>query len=265
MTLWGTITVAASRNRSRTLLAVGGAVVIALGVSGCGGADASDAPAEKRAFPLGGKTLTIEAENASVELVPADVKDVEVTRRVDGWVFMGTGPDARWKMTDSTLRLAVECDAVASDCTSRNQVKVPRGVAVTVKGDNGSVTASGFDTALRINSDNGSVTVRDSSGPLDLDSDNGAITAEGISARTVSATSNNGAVRIGLAVVPDSVDTSTDNGQVTIDLPGSGTSYAVSASSDNGKVNVDVPTDDSSAHVLKARTDNGKITIRSAN
>ncbi|MFE2633518.1 DUF4097 family beta strand repeat-containing protein [Streptomyces scopuliridis] len=256
---------AARHHRSRTLLAAGAAVLISLAVSGCGSADASDAPVETKSFPFEGKTLTVDTGNAAVELVPADVKDVEVTRQVDGWVFIGSGPNASWKMRDNTLTLKVKCKAVASNCESLHKVKVPRGVAVTLKGDNGRVTATGFTTALKLTSDNGALTVRDSSGPLDLESDNGKITTENVSAKTVAAKSSNGAIRLGLTVVPDSVDTTTDNGRIDIDLPGSGTSYAVTTSTDNGSVDVGVPTDKSSAHVLKARAGNGKITIQSAN
>ncbi|MFF3753772.1 DUF4097 family beta strand repeat-containing protein [Streptomyces sp. NPDC002018] len=258
------MTVAARRNRTRTLLAPGGALLLALAVSGCGGTDASDAPVEKKSFALGGKTLTIKTENSAVDLVPADVKTVEVTRQVAGWVFGGSGPHASWRMNGDTLSLTVKCRAVVSDCEALHKVTVPRGVAVTVNGDNGKVVATGFDTGLKLRSDNGSVTVRDSSGPVDLVSDNGSITARGLSARTVSAKSDNGSVHLGLTAVPDSVDTVSDNGRILIDLPRSDTSYAVTAKSDNGGVEVDVPTDGSSTHVVKARSDNGKITVRNA-
>ncbi|MFJ1746449.1 DUF4097 family beta strand repeat-containing protein [Streptomyces sp. NPDC088116] len=256
---------ATRRNRTRTLLAVGGAALLVLSVSGCGGADASDAPAEKKSFPLSGKTLTIDAGNSAVDLVPADVKAVEVTRRVDGWVVMGNGPHPRWKMTDGTLTLDVKCSAVMSDCVAQHEVRVPRGVAVTVNGDNGGVRATGFDTPLRLKADNGAMTVRDSSGPLDLESDNGKITAEGITAKALAVKSGNGAVRIGFSAVPDSVDATSDNGGIEIDLPRSDTSYAVKTRTDNGKIDVDVPTSDSSSHVVKARTDNGKIAVRTVN
>ncbi|NUK05841.1 hypothetical protein HRW18_14580 [Streptomyces lunaelactis] len=42
-------------------------------------------------------------------------------------------------------------------------------------------------------------------------------------------------------------------------------SYAVTAKSSNGDVDVDVPTDGGSAHIVTARSDNGKVTVRSAN
>ncbi|MDK0519270.1 DUF4097 family beta strand repeat-containing protein [Streptomyces sp. ML-6] len=238
---------------------------MALVLTGCGSTDVADAPAEHKSFALSGKTLTIRADDSSVELVPADVRKVEVTRRVDGWVMLGNGPEARWGMEDDTLTLAVKCDALISDCASEHRVKVPRGVRVVVEGDNGGITASGFDTPLSLTSDNGRVTVRDSSGPLELKSDNGSIVAERVSAPSVSAQSDNGRVRLEFASVPDRVDTVSDNGGIDVVLPGGATKYAVDASADNGRVSVDVPRDGSSRHVVRARSSNGKIDVRGAN
>ncbi|MEV0096914.1 DUF4097 family beta strand repeat-containing protein [Streptomyces sp. NPDC050738] len=251
--------------RTRTLLAAGGAVLVSFALTGCG-ADAGDAKAEHKSFAFSGKTLTIVSDDSQIELVPADVKDVEVTRRVDGWVFMGTGPEAKWSMKDGTLKLRVKCDAVASSCEARHEVKVPRGVTVTVQADNGAVTATGFSTSLKLRSDNGRVTVRDSSGPLDLNSDNGKVEGEGITSKSVVADSNNGSVRLTLASVPDRVETSSNNGAVEIALPGgSGVTYQVSTKTSNGDVHVDVPRSDTSAHVVRATSDNGEVTVRSAN
>lgn len=255
-----------SRRRAvRGALAASGVLVLGAGLSGCGSADASGAPVEKKAFALSGTTLTIDSDNSDIELVPADVKDVEVTRQVDGWVFLGSGPDPVWRMKDGTLTLKVECDALASDCVARHTVKVPRGTTVSVDDDNGSVTASGFETPLTLRSDNGSVKVTDSSGPLELVSENGSVVAEGVTGRSVVARSDNGAVRLELAGVPDRVETVSDNGRVEIRLPGAGAPYAVDAKSDNGGVDIDVPTDDRSKHVVKARSDNGEVVVRTAN
>jgi hypothetical protein len=244
---------------------VSGVLLLGAGLAGCGSADASEAPVEKKSFPLSGKDLTIESDNSDIELVPADVADVEVTRQVDGWVLFGNGPDATWKMKDGTLTLKVKCDAIASDCVAQHTVKVPRGTAVTVDDDNGSVRASGFDTALTLRSDNGSVTVTDSSGALELDSENGSVVAERVTGKSVVARSDNGSVRLELAAVPDLVETVSDNGSVEIRLPAAGAPYAVDARSDNGDVDVAVPTDPGSGHVVKAVSDNGKVVVRSAN
>ncbi|WP_420877827.1 DUF4097 family beta strand repeat-containing protein [Streptomyces agglomeratus] len=248
--------------RTRTFLAVAGAVAGVVALTGCG-TEAKDAAPEERSFPFSGDTLTIDADDSALELVPADVKDVEVTRRADGWVVLGEGPESTWELKDGKLVLRQRCDAMVSDCEAWHRVKVPRGVAVTVKDDNGSVTASGFDTALNLRSDNGSVTVKDSSGPLELTSDNGGIVAEGISSKRVNAVSDNGSVRMAFTVVPDLVESVSDNGEIGIDLPRA--TYSVTAKSDNGDVKVEVPRDPASPHVVRARSDNGEVTLRSAN
>jgi len=251
--------------RTRAFVASGGAVLLGLALTGCGSTDPSDAPAEHKSFALSGKTLTIDSSNTALELVPADIQAVEVTRRVDGWVVGGSGPEARWSMRDDTLTLRVKCKALISDCSSQHQVKVPRGVKVVVEGGNGGLTASGFSTPLTLHNTNGKVDVRDSSGPLRLESRNGAVVAEKISAKSVTARTTNGSLQLGFASVPDLVDTQTRNGDTTIDLPGGSVSYAVSAEVRNGGTSVEVPRSDSSQHAVKARSTNGRISVRTAN
>ncbi|WP_351236763.1 DUF4097 family beta strand repeat-containing protein [Streptomyces sp. NPDC002133] len=249
------------RIRGRVLGAAGGAVIVAVAVTGCADADAEGAVVERKTFAFSGETLTIEAEDTAIELVPADVKAVEVERRVDGWVFMGEGPDPEWTLRDGTLTLRVKCSAVASDCEARHSVRVPRGVAVDVRDDNGSVTASGFATALTVRADNGTVTVRDSSGPLDLVADNGEITGKRVASRTVTAGSDNGSVELDFAVVPDLVDGSSANGAITVEVPGS-KAYRVTAVAENGETSVGVTQDPKSPHIIKAHSDNGEVVVR---
>ncbi|MFD7321073.1 DUF4097 family beta strand repeat-containing protein [Streptomyces sp. NPDC059875] len=254
----------AARRRIRTLLAVGGAVVVALSVSGCGSADVEGAPVEEKSFAFSGESLTVDSDNSTLEIVPADIKDVRVSRQVDGWVFMGNGPEATWRLEGGRLTLRVECDAVASDCDSVHRIQVPRGVAVTVEDDNGQVTADGFDTPLKVKSDNGAVIVRNASGALDLTSSNGEVLVEGgTTSGQVVARSDNGTVRIALSAVPGRVDAVSDNGEIDIALPTA--SYDVDGRSDNGSVRIDVPTQKGSAHVVTARSDNGEVVVRSAN
>ncbi|MFJ6697572.1 DUF4097 family beta strand repeat-containing protein [Streptomyces sp. NPDC091272] len=250
--------------RNRTLLATGGAVLVALVATGCGGADASDSPVEKKNFAFSGKALTIDADNSALDLVPADVKEIQVERQVDGWALLGSGPDPRWTLDGDTLTLKVGCTGISMDCEARHSVKVPRGVAVTLNNDNGRVRATGFDTDLKITSDNGEVRLKDvSGGKLDVESDNGKIHAEGLSARSVRAESDNGEVELGFTAVPDLVDSHSSNGAIRLGLPKS--TYKVDAASSNGRVTVDVPKADNSPHVVKVRSDNGEINLRSAN
>lgn len=235
-----------------------------LGGAGCGSGDVGRAPVEEKSFGFSGDTLVVDSDDSELVIVPADVKDVRVSRQVDGWVFLGNGPDASWGLKDGRLTLRVECDAVASDCESVHRIQVPRGVAVTVEDDNGKVTAEGFQSDLKVRSNNGAVLVRGSSGALDLTSDNGEVVVEGgTTSQRVVARSDNGAVRILLSAVPVSVDVVSDNGSVDLALPSA--SYDVDGRSDNGSVEIDVPTRPGSAHVVSARSENGEVVVRTAN
>ncbi|MFD7968898.1 DUF4097 family beta strand repeat-containing protein [Streptomyces clavifer] len=253
-----------SRTRTHALVTTGATALLLVALSGCG-SGTDGAPAEQKSFPYSGKALTIDSGNSRVDVVPADVKQIEVTRRVDGWVVFGSGPDATWKLEGGTLTLKVKCSAVISNCDAHHEVKVPRGTALTVDADNGKVTASGFATPLKLSAGNGEVVVRDSSGPLELTADNGSVLAERVSGASVVARSENGEVTLGFSRVPDLVDTASDNGSITIGLPASGGAYAVSASAANGEVHVDVPRSEDSKHVVKARSENGEVNVRTAN
>lgn len=251
--------------RTNALVAAGGAVLLVGALSGCGSTDVEGATAEHKSFAYSGKALTIDAKNSTVDVVPADVEEIEVTRKVDGWAVLGSGPAPVWKLEGDKLTLRVKCEALISDCGAQHQVKVPRGLALTVDADNGKVTASGFGTPLKLFSDNGGVVVRDVTGPLELKSDNGSVRGERIAASSVVVRSDNGSVKLDFSRVPDLVDTVSDNGRITIDLPAGKIPYAVSASADNGHASVTVPRSDDSPHAVKAHSDNGEVTVRSAN
>ncbi|MER5971380.1 DUF4097 family beta strand repeat-containing protein [Streptomyces sp. NPDC002055] len=248
----------------RSVVALSGALLLAVAATGCGSADAADDKTpERRDFALRGHALTVVAENTDVELVPADVEKIEVTRWFNGWTAVGGGVEKYWRMQDGELRIGVDCDGLINNCDTRHVIKVPRAAAVTVKGDNGDLTAKGFGTPLTLASDNGTVRVRDSRGRLDLSSDNGGVSATGIGARRVSAQSDNGDVRLAFARVPDRVETGTDNGGTDVALPRA--RYRVEAGTDNGDTDVSVPRSDRSGHTVTARSDNGDITVRTGN
>ncbi|WP_329623705.1 DUF4097 domain-containing protein [Streptomyces sp. NBC_01255] len=245
-------------------LAAGGVLVALFALSACGTADAGEAPVEKKTFAFDGGALVVDSDNSELVVTPADVDDVLVERQVDGWVFMGSGPDASWKLEGGRLTLRVECDGIASSCPAVHRVKVPRDVAVTVENENGDITAEGFATPLKVRSDNGDVRVAGSSEALDLGSENGDLTVEGgTRSPTVRVRSDNGDVRVALGAVPRQVDVVSDNGDVDVTLPTA--EYAATAASDNGDVRVDVPRRDGSEHSVSVRSDNGDIVVRTAN
>ncbi|MFE1923016.1 DUF4097 family beta strand repeat-containing protein [Streptomyces asoensis] len=250
---------------ARAVLVTGVVVALAAGATGCGASAADDDHPDHRSFALTGRTLTIDSDDSALEIVASDTAKagtVDVTRWWQGSVTIGKKPKVSWSMKDDRLVLRLRCSGLVADCSARHRVVVPRGVAVKVDSDDGSVRAQGFRDALSVRTQDGSVHVTDSSGPLELRSDDGSVRAE-VSSRTVRAHTQDGSVRLTLDAVPDRVESVSDDGSVTIALPRA--TYRVTTRTDDGGVDVSVPRDESSAHVVNARTADGKVTVRNAN
>jgi hypothetical protein len=250
----------------RAVLAFGAAAVLMATATACGADADDDRQPEHRAFPLHGRTLTVDSDDSSLEIVAADAHPagrVEVTRWFQGSVLVGSDPKVTWSMKDDRLTLRLHCSGVVADCAARHRVEVPRGVAVRVVDGDGSVRARGFRDALSVRTGDGSVRVTDTTGPLELRSGDGSLRAE-VGSRRVSARSGDGSVHLELSAVPDRVESTAGDGSVTLVLPRA--TYKVTASSADGGVDVSVPRDDAArAHVVSARTGDGHITVRSAN
>ncbi|CAM5570109.1 DUF4097 family beta strand repeat-containing protein [Streptomyces narbonensis] len=251
-------------NVRNPLLAAGGVLAALFALSGCGTADAGEAPVERKTFAFDGKTLVVDSDNSELVLTPADVDDVLVERQVDGWVVMGSGPDTSWKLEDGRLTLRVECDAVASHCEAVHRVKVPRDVAVSVENKDGDIRAEGFATPLKVRSDDGDVRVAGSTADVDLGSKDGDLEVEGDTrAPKVLAHSDDGDVTVTLGAVPRSLDVVTKDGDVSVTVPTA--EYDATASSGDGDVSLDVPRREGGEHSLSIRSEDGDISVRTAN
>ncbi|MGV4988009.1 DUF4097 family beta strand repeat-containing protein [Streptomyces sp. NPDC001709] len=239
--------------------------VLVAGVSACGASADDDKHPDHRSFALHGRTLTVDSDDAALDVVAAKgtkAGTVQVTRWFKGRVVVGGSPRVSWSFQHDRLVLRMHCSGFIADCSARYRIEVPQGVGVSVDDGNGGVQARGFADPLGIRTSNGSVRVTDSTGPLDLHSDNGPIRAD-VSAPRVRAETSNGPVDLTLGRVPDHVDVTSDNGPVTVALPHA--AYHVTAESDNGGVSVSVPRDDKSPHAVSADSANGKVTVRTAN
>ncbi|MCX4909084.1 DUF4097 family beta strand repeat-containing protein [Streptomyces sp. NBC_00878] len=250
--------------RRRSLAGLGvGVVVFGVFATGCGASAGDDKDPEQRSFALGGRTLTVDSDDSALELVAADVKNVQVTRWFEGRVAIGGDPEVTWGMKDDTLKLRMHCSGVVADCSAKHRIEVPRDVAVVVKDGDGSVKASGFKDSLNIRTNDGSVRVEDVAGPITLRTDDGSVRATGVDSRRVDVNTRDGSVRLGLTVVPDRVSARGHDGSLTIELPEA--TYRVSTGTDDGGVDVSVPRDERSSHVVSAHTKDGKVTVRTAN
>ncbi|MFD9905594.1 DUF4097 family beta strand repeat-containing protein [Streptomyces sp. NPDC059063] len=258
---------------ARVLVGVGATAAVFGLVAACGANAEDDSDPEHRSFALPGRTLTVDSDDSAldVEVADDDAEDVRVTRWFDGRTVLGGEPKVTWKMTGDRLTFRVKCSGVITNCSAKHRVVVPRGTAVTVLNADGSVTASGFDTALKVRSNDGSVTVKDSSGPLDVHSSDGSVKTVGVTSKRVAVDSSDGSVRLDLDAVPDRVQVRSKDGSVTVGLPvkkgdgGGAVAYRVETESVDGGADVSVPRDDRSPHRVFAHSVDGNITVRGAN
>ncbi|MEI5524320.1 DUF4097 family beta strand repeat-containing protein [Streptomyces brasiliscabiei] len=249
------------RSRTGAVAVAGLAVALMASVAACGADAGEDRDPEHRSFALDGRTLTVDSDDSTLELVPADVDEVKVTRWFEGRVMVGGKPRVTWEMKDDRLTLRVKCSGVVVDCAAKHRIEVPRDVAVAVTSDDGSVTAKGFAAPLEVRSADGAVRVADSTGPLEVHTDDGSVRALGIESRRVKVNTKDGSVRLELGVVPDLVESRSDDGSISIALPRD-TSYRVETGSDDGSVEVSVPRDKGSSHVVTAHTQDGSVKVR---
>ncbi|RZB16371.1 hypothetical protein StrepF001_27175 [Streptomyces sp. F001] len=268
---------------ARAAAVVGAVMVVVAGVAGCGASAGEDTDPEQRSFSLRGSTLTVDSDDSALEIVAADDNPagrIEVTRWFEGSVVAGSDPKVTWSMENDRLVLRLKCSGFIADCSAKHRIEVPRGVDVKVENGDGSVRARGFEdalnirtgdgsvrvekttAALKVRSGDGSVHVSGATGPVELRTADGSVRAD-VSSREVRTHTGDGSVRLELGAVPDLVESSSGDGSVTVSLPPA--TYRVSTETGDGAVDVSVPRDDSSDHVVSARTGDGKITVRTAN
>ncbi|TDC55288.1 hypothetical protein E1281_13205 [Actinomadura sp. KC345] len=245
----------------RSLPLAAGTPLLLASLTGCG-ASADDAAAEQRDFGPAGTRLTITKDQGDLDIRPADVKNVQVTRRFDRWALIGGEPTATWDLAGDRLTLSTDCGALIGGCAVRYRVLVPRGLAVGIEGENGAISATGFGAALRIRSTNGSIKVDGATGPLDLRSENGELRSTTTRSPQLSATSQNGKVDLSFAAPPQRVAVTTENGEVNVTAPRA--TYKITTTTDSGDVHTDIPTDPSALRSITARTDSGAITLTTA-
>ncbi|MFE4194744.1 DUF4097 family beta strand repeat-containing protein [Paenarthrobacter sp. NPDC056912] len=247
-------------SRYRALPAILAACTISLAATACSSGDElADAPKDSKTFEFTGTNLSIESNASELELVPADIQDIQVERQVSGSVN-GNAPESEWVLAGNTLTLKTGCAGVSISCKARYVVKVPRNAVISAENTDGSIQASEISTDLTATTGKGNIRLNNFSGhKLDLTSDNGNIAGDRISAPSVTATSDNGEVQLRFGAVPDNVGVKSDDGNVELALPES--DYRVDTKTKHGKVTVSVAESSASMRAIQVDTRNGDISI----
>ncbi|SHJ36751.1 Putative adhesin [Nocardiopsis flavescens] len=246
----------------RTPLPLAGMSLTLALLTGCASSDGVEP--EERTFGPVQDRVTILLNSGDLDVRPADVEELQVTR----WFTEGGGLGGRattsWEFEDGALVLDTDCGLIdLGGCRTRYEVLVPEDTALTVEGANGEITASEFSAELSITSDNGDVEVRGASGPLDLSGSNGRLRATGITSDRVEAESESGGIHVSFTGVPGRVAATTQNGAVTLEVPDA--EYDVTTATDNGAVDSDLADTPGSPNTITVTTDNGAIELRRSN
>jgi hypothetical protein len=250
--------------RRRAWLVVGlvvAAITILLGAWDLVGALSRQPVHYQRTWSEPVRTLDLDIGNGSVTLVGTDGAGAVV--HADGARGLST-PTNEQTLEDGTLRIRSSCSfSFGSNwCSLSYRVDLPAGARVVAHSSNGAVTADGLTGNVELSSNNGRVTANAPSGTLTMHSSNGRVQVTGATSTHVSASSNNGSVRVGFARPPHAVYAHSYNGSVTVGVPRSDISYRVEAHSDNGRVSTPVRTDPSGSDTITALSNNGDVTVR---
>lgn len=247
-------------NRYRALAAILAACTISLAATACSSGDElANEPKESKTFEFTGTNLTVQSNASELELVPADVQEVQVERQTSG-TANGNAPTSEWGLSGNTLTLKTDCVGVSIGCKARYSVKVPRSTVIGAENTNGSIKASEISTNLMATTGKGDIQLNNFSGhKLELTSDGGSISGDGISAPSVRATSTDGDVKLSFGTVPQSVGVKSKDGNVKLTLPES--DYRVDTTTKGGQRTVSVAESSASKHAVAVETRNGDIAI----
>jgi hypothetical protein len=221
--------------------------------------------------------------------VSAQINSGDITLRQ---AAAGAGPAATAELTGtahySLIRPAIRvagstvtfpCSLPVGDCGLTATLQIPARTSVSLSTAGGDATIPGFTGSwLTVNTDGGDLTAGDLAGRLDLgtgggdltaaalagpvqvNTDGGDVTVNALRAPTASIGSGGGDIWLTYDVAPDSLQITSDGGNVTLVLPPG--QYKVYADADGGSFSNGVGDDPSAARSITVDSGGGDITIR---
>lgn len=187
--------------------------------------------------------MSIDTDNGDIIIVAASVDETRVE-----WVatYSVRSPDPTASIEGGWLEIDAGCPGFSlpfvGGCRVDIRVTAPVGAAIEAASANGDVEIEGVI------------------GSLAADTSNGDVIGRRLAARTVGATTSNGAISLSFIQAPDRVTADTSNGAITIEVPN--VPFRIEADTDNGRLTLDVVADPDAARVIEAASRNGDVTIR---
>jgi hypothetical protein len=205
-------------------------------------------------------TLDVAIDSGSLTVVGTDTDRITVTARISDGLRSTSESE---ELDGDRLVLRGGCPAFLSNfCSVDYTVEVPEGLAVRARLDNDGARVTGVRGDLDLRSDNGRVEVRGSGdGVVVLRSSNGSVLATDLRAAEVDAHSDNGRVELSFLEPPTTVEGTSSNGDVTVEVPDDGAAYVVDTGSANGSSATAVRTDPESTRRIRVASDNGDVLV----
>ena len=205
-------------------------------------------------------TLDVAIDSGSLTVVGRDTDRITVTARISDGL---RSTSEREEVDGDRLVLRGGCPAFLSNfCNVDYTVEVPERLAVKARLDNDGARATGVHGDLDLRSDNGRIEVRGSGeGTVVLRSSNGNVVATDLRAAEVDAHSDNGRVELSFVEPPTTVEATSSNGEVTVEVPDDGAAYVVDTGSANGSSATAVRTDPESTRRIRVASDNGDVLV----
>lgn len=225
----------------------------------------------------GVRSVDADTGSGNVTVVADTGGAVRVERR-QTWSF--GRPSSTEQVAGGVLRLRARCGSWLGSCSVSYVVHVPAGTPVRARSGSGDIRASGTGRldaqsgsgnvrATRVTGDvtlhagSGDVRADGVRGDVRLSTGSGDVRAGAVDARSVTARTGSGNLRVVLTRPPDRLALTTGSGDLTALLPDDGTTaYAVSASTGSGDSDVRIRTDRGAPRVVTARTGSGDLHLR---
>jgi hypothetical protein len=218
-----------------------------------------DTKVSQDSYPVAGQALAIEVRSADVEVRSGDGSEIKIERRFERNVF---GSDPKEKYEDGKLELRdTGCGFLSFGCDTNYVLTVPKDVKVTLESSSGDLKVSGVPAGADLKSSSGSIEVHDVGGALQMESSSGDLEAHGLTATTVNTQSSSGSVDLDFAVAPQSVESESSSGDVTIQIPSGPEAYRLETDTSSGDETTNVRSDPAATRTIKAKTSSGDVTV----
>jgi hypothetical protein len=186
------------------------------------------------------RALRVDVDRGAVHVVASDDSQVHVHARISRGLH-DSSHDVH--LAGHTLVADASCPHFQDlFCSVDYTIRVPASVSTSASSAKASVDVDGI------------------AGPVRITSVDGDVTGRRLTSTTATATSVDGDATLTFAEVPTTVETSSVNGDVVVDVP-RGSVFHVDATTENGSVSTGIRTDPASQRSITAHSVNGDVRV----